>query len=438
MGITRRKFLGAASKAVVVGGTMASGKVFGANNRIRVATIGFHGQGRTHIRLVMGSDLAEVVALCDVDEKVLDSGAKWVKKGQGKTPAKYTDIRALLDNDEIDAVTIATPNHWHALAAVWACQAGKDVYVEKPLSHNVWEGGQVAAAAKKHGRVVQHGSQSRSDPVLQEDIEKMHDGIIGDIVHSRGYVYKTGNRAAIGHGRPADPPAHLNWTLWQGPAREEPYRVKEDGSGLHVHYNWHWFWKYGDGEMANQGIHEMDLAVWGHNRGLPIRVASQGGRYAWDDDGETPNTQATSFTYEDGSLLTFEVRNLGSFQEAQGGAVGNSFFGTEGYYVRDRGFFDYKNKLIGSERRQTNENVKRKLHMENFLEAVRDQNPEHCNVQPEEGHISCAHCHLGNMAYRLGRTLEFDTRAQRIRGDDEANALLTRQYREGFKPDAVA
>ena len=435
MNVSRRKFLGSSAAAVVAAGTMARGKVFGANDRIGVCVIGFNGQGNSHIREVMMQDGAEIVALCDVDEKVLKRGVKSVEETQGKAPKTYTDMRDVMADDSIDAVTIATPNHWHSLATIWACKAGKDVYVEKPLSHNIWEGRQLVAAAKKYGRVVMHGTQSRSDPTLIRDIKLMHEGFIGKIVHSRGYVYKNGNRRAIGHGTPADPPDNLHWSLWQGPSKDHPYMVTERKRGLYVPYNWHWFWEYGNGEIGNQGVHEMDLACWGHNQGLPVKIMSQGGRYGWDDDGESPNTHATSFTYADGSMMTFEVRNLGSFQEADAGDCGNSFFGTEGYYVRRKGFFDYKDKEpIPVE-------VKRpsgKSKFTHFFDVVRSRNMEDCPAPPLAGHLSCVHCHLGNIAYRMGRSLEFDPKSERFVGDDEANVLVKRDYRRDFEPPQLA
>ena len=437
MEFTRRQFLGSSAAAVVAAGTMAKGKVFGANDRIGVCCMGIHGQGKGHMNDVMGQEGAEVVALCDVDEKVLRSRAVIVKKEQGTEPKLYTDIREALEDKQVDAITIATPNHWHSLATIWACQAGKDVYVEKPLSHNIWEGRQLVAAAEKYGRIVLHGTQSRSDTTLIRDIKLMHEGFIGDIVHSRGYVYKNGNRHAIGHGTPASPPEHLDWGLWQGPSPEHDYLAKENGSGLQVHYNWHWFWLYGNGEIGNQGVHEMDLACWGHNvlkRGLPVKVMSQGGRYAWDDDADTPNTQATSYTYADGSMMTFEVRNLGSFEEAGGGACGDSFFGAEGYYVRGRGFFNYKNEPIPVEVERP-EGMPKFAH---FFNAMRSRKQEDLPVSPLEGHLSCAHIHIGNIAYRLGRSLEFEPKTERFISDDEANAMVKRTYREGFEPPELA
>jgi len=434
MEVSRRRFLGSSAAAVVVAGTMAKGKVFGANDRIGVCCIGVNGQGGSHIKECIGQSGVEVVAVCDVDANVLKSKSMIVKKEQGAEPKQYEDMREVIADDSVDVITIATPNHWHSLAAIWGCEAGKDVYVEKPVSHNIWEGRQLVAAAAKNHVIVQHGTQSRSDPTLLRDMKLMHEGFIGDIVHSRGYVYKNGNRYAIGHGQPADPPDQLNWPLWQGPRKDAPYlEKKEGGGGLQVHYNWHWFWDYGNGEIGNQGVHEMDLACWGHNRGLPIRVMSQGGRYSWDDDGESPNTQATSFIYEDGSMLTFEVRNLGSYGEGGSGSCSNAFFGTKGYYVRGVGFFDYKNNKIEVEGKRPESHGR----FGNFFQAVRSRKAEDNFAPPLASHISCAHIHIGNIAYRLQRSLEFDPKAEQFVGDEQANALVKEEYREGFEPPTL-
>jgi predicted dehydrogenase len=442
MQMTRRHFLGKTATAVIVAGTLAQGKVFGANNRIRMCTIGFNGQGNSHIKDILAmKDDAEYVALCDVDANVLERGAKAIETAQGKAPRRYRDLRDALQDREIDAVTIATPNHWHALAALWACQAGKDVYVEKPMSHNIYEGRQLAVAAQKLGRIVQHGTQSRSNSTLIRDMQLIHEGFIGPITHSRGYVYKTGNRAPIGHGRPGPPAPELDWTLWQGPSRDRPYLINADRKkpGLYVHYDWHWFWEYGNGEIGNQGVHEMDIACWGHNRGLPVKVHSTGGRYAWDDDGQTPNTQATTFTYGDGSLMTFEVRNLGSFEEFDGGNCGNSFYGTKGFYVREKGFFTYKEgTMTAREAIPVTAPLPEKANKwERFFRAVRSRRPEDMPVSTLEAHLSCVHCHLGNIAYRLGRSLAFDPKAERFK-DSEANHHLKRDYRKGFEVPRLA
>ncbi len=442
MELSRRKFLGATASAVIVAGTRAKGKVFGANERIRMCTMGFNGQGAGHIKDILGmKDDAEYVALCDVDSNVLEYASKRVEATQGKKPKSYKDIRDALADKDIDAITIATPNHWHSLATVWACQAGKDVYVEKPMSHNIYEGRQAAAAAEKYGKIVQHGTQSRSNSTLIRDMKLMHEGFIGDIVHSRGYVYKNGNRNAIGHGKPGPVPENIDWPLWQGPSPDHEYMINVDRKkpGLYIHYDWHWFWEYGNGEIGNQGVHEMDIANWGHNRGLPVKVYSSGGRYGWDDDAETPNTQVTTFTYADGTIMSFEVRNLGSFEEMDGGSCGNSFFGTKGFYVREKGFFTYKSGKMNEREaipveapmpEDANKWVR-------FFRAIRSRKQEDLPVTPLEAHLSCAHIHIGNAAYRLGRALEFDPKTEKFK-DDDANKLITREYRKGFEVPQIA
>ncbi len=444
MQYTRRQFLSKTTTAVIVAGTMAAGKVFGANDRIRMCTIGFNGQGHSHINDILKlKDDAEYVALCDVDANVRARGAKTVETAQGKAPKLYKDIREALQDKEIDAITIATPNHWHTLAAVWGCQAGKDVYVEKPLSHSIYEGRQLVAAAEKYGRIVQHGTQSRANATLIRDMKLIHDGFIGKIVESRGYVYKNGNRGSIGHGKPGPVPESLDWTLWQGPSRDHEFMINVDRKkpGLYVHYDWHYFWEYGNGEIGNQGVHQMDLACWGHNRGLPVNVYSAGGRYGLNDDGQTPNTQATTFTYADGSIMTFQVRNLGSFEECDGGNCGNSFFGTKGMYVVGKGFFSYKEGKTAEREAIPVPNDAAKPdkggRWERFFRAVRSRKPEDMSVSTLDAHFSCVHCQLGNIALRLGRSLEFDPKTERFK-DNEANQYLKREYRNGFEVPNLA
>jgi predicted dehydrogenase len=444
MELSRRQFLSKTATAVIVAGTLAQGRVFGANSRIRMCTVGFNGQGGSHIRSILGmKDVAEIVALCDVDANVLERGAKNVEAAQGKAPKKYRDVREVLADQGVDAITIATPNHWHSLAAIWACQAGKDVYVEKPMSHNIYEGRQLAAAAKQYGRIVQHGTQSRANATLRRDLKLIHEGFIGPIVESRGYVYKNGNRGPIGHGKPGPVPHYLDWTLWQGPSRDHPFMINVDRQkpGLYVHYDWHYFWEYGNGEIGNQGVHQMDLACWGHNRGLPIRVYSSGGRFGLGDDGQAPNTQATTFTYADGTIMTFQVRNLGSFEEFDGGNCGNSFLGTKGFYVVGKGFFSYKEgKMSAREPLPVPESAPKPDNRSNwdyFFRAVRSRKPEDLSVSPFEAHVSCAHCHLGNISFRLGRSLEFDPRTERFK-DRRANDLVSRKYRSGFEVPKLA
>lgn len=437
MTLTRRSFLAASAATVVAARSASFAAPRDANSRIGVCTIGFNGQGGSHLKDILKmKDEAEFVALCDVDAEVLERGAKFVEEAQGKRPKLYRDIREALADTSIDAVTIATPNHWHSLGAIWACQAGKDVYVEKPLCHNIYEGRQLVEAAKKHGRIVQHGTQNRANSTLIRDIKLIHDGFIGEIVESRGYVYKNGNRNAIGHGKAGAGPKNLDWQLWQGPSRDREFMINVDRKkpGLYVHYDWHWFWEYGNGEIGNQGVHEMDVAVWGHNRGLPVKVSSSGGRFGWKDDGQTPNTQATTFSYPDGSILTFEVRNLGSFEEADGGNCGNSFFGTKGFYVRNKGFFTYKGGKMSDRESIPVKEPKPDLgdKWAHFFRAVRSRKQEDMSVTTLDAFHACVHCHLANISYRLGHSLEFDPQAERFK-DEAANKYLSREYRAGFE-----
>lgn len=415
--------------AVVVAGTMAKGRVFGANDRVNMAVIGCNGRGGSHIDGFAGKNDSDVVALCDPDQMVLRRRSKQVEQKSGKEPALITDMREIMNDDSIDAISIATPNHWHSLAAIWGLQAGKHVYVEKPISHNIYEGRQLAELSKKTNKVCMHGTQSRSDSTWLRDIKLMHDGFIGKLHMAKGFTYKTGNRVAIGYREDGEQaPDHLDWTLWQGPAADADY------SKNYVHYTWHWYWNYGNGETGNQGVHQMDIAMWGLNRGLPSKVYSAGGRYHWEDDAETPNTQISTFTYDDGATLVFEVRNYGSYEEAGSLTTGNTFWGADGYYVQGQGFFDKKHNAMPVP--EEVDTPKSEGNWQNFINSVKDGAHNFANAV--DAHESSAHCHLGNIAYRLGRSLEFDPSTERFKGDDEANALLTRQYRAGFEVPKIA
>jgi predicted dehydrogenase len=439
MNISRRSFLGAsAAVAAVATGAATRGAALGANEKVSVCCIGVNGQGRNHIAEFTKYEASEVVALCDVDRNVLEQRGAQLAEKTGKKPKLYVDMREAFEDNSIDAVSIATPNHWHALAAVWACQAGKDVYVEKPLAHSFWEGQQLVKAAEKYQRIVQHGTQQRSDPTCRRDMKLLHEGtLIGPVVHARGYVYKNGNRMDIGRGKAGTPPEHLDYNMWLGPAGERPWMDRvggdpnlKEGGGLFVPYNWHWFWDFGNGECGNQGVHEMDVAVWAANKGLPVRVASTGGRYAWKDDGQTPNTQASQFTYADGTLLTFEVRNLGSFNEACDNNCSNSAFGTDGYWVREKGFFDYQNKPIPVPEDAVLPHSDGPFG--NFINAVKSRKLEDVHGTAEEGFKSCAHIHLANIAYRLQQSLDFDPAKGAFAQGEKANSMLKGHYREPF------
>lgn len=427
MGLTRRTFLGSGAAALVAG-TMTKGTVFGANERVNLCVIGVGGQGGSLMSNFQQQDHGEVIALCDADTRTLDARANHLERTSGKTPKKYQDIREALADDEIDAVVIATPNHWHALASIWAMMAGKDVYVEKPLSHTHWEGQQLVKWQERTGRILMHGTQNRSSARWMRDIQLLHDGsVIGPVHMAKGYTYKTGNRRPIGFADPSSPPDHLDWNLWQGPAAQE-----NEFRSIYHPYNWHWFWDYGNGETGNQGVHEMDLCIWGLNRGWPVQVYSSGGRHVWEDMGETPNVQTSTFTYEDGAMLVFEVRNTGSWDEG-GRDTAAHFLAAEGYYLQGKGFFNYNHEPIEVDGPE----VDTLGQHGNFLRAVRSGDYNDVEGNALEGHISSSHCHIANVAYRLKRSLNFDGSSETFIADEEANAMLRPSNRTGFEiPDA--
>lgn len=431
MGVTRREFLGTSAVAVLAAGTFSRSTVFGANDRIRMGVVGINGRGEAHIGAFTDLPDSELVALCDVDAAVLEGRAKEIEQKTGKRPKTFVDMREMFADGEIDAVSFATPNHWHTLGSIWAMQAGKDVYVEKPLSHNVWEGRQLVAAAEKTGRILQHGTQARSEVDRIRALQRLHAGEIGEVYMARALCYK--RRDSIGIKEPSPVPQGLDWNLWQGPAQERPFCAN------YVHYNWHWFWEYGNGDLGNQGVHQMDIALWGLDKGLPTRVSSMGGRYGYKDQGETANTQVCTYTYPDGVMLVFEVRGLFTNDES-GVKVGNLFYGSNGHMV-DTKLFDANGKEIPDAAPATPETLGTTgNHFEMFLKAVRSRKQEDIRATALNGHLAASHCHLGNIAYRVGRQLTFDPQSEQFTGEGaaEANPLLTRLYRAPFEVPQIA
>src|SRR5437867_192813 len=344
-------------------------RALGANDKINVAVIGLGGRGTAHVNEYIKLPECRVTALCDVDQAALERATANVEKKTGQKPKGYADMRAVFADKDVDAVSIATPNHWHALATIWACQAGKDVYVEKPASYNVYEGQQMVKAARKYNRMVQVGMQSRSIGYKRRAIELLRDGAIGKVYYAKGLGFK--RRPSIGHAEDEPTPPGLNWDIFLGPAPKRPYNL------LRFKYNWHWFWDTGNGDIGNQGIHEMDVARWGLGRGLPKSVVSTGGKYVYEDDQETPNTQIATFDYGDAELL-FEVRGLNTGGEANiaaGGAnfVGNIWLGSKGYMSLDhRGFQIFLgDKREPGETSSLTEKGDTKAHMVNLLEPVK-------------------------------------------------------------------
>lgn len=403
---------------------------YSPNDTIGVGIVGLNGQGKTHMRQFSEIEGVRIVALCDVDERVLQQAGAMVEQRTGTRPKLYTDLRQLLEDSTVDAVSTATPNHWHALLTIWACQAGKDVYVEKPACWSFEEGEAMIQAARKYNRIVQVGHQTRSDPTTRLAVQRAWAGEIGTIYLSRGLCYKP--RGPIGIQPDTDPPAWLNWELWQGPATRRPFNLN------YVHYNWHWFWNYGNGDLGNQGVHQVDIARWFLNKRYPVKVHSTGGRYGYEDQGETPNTQVATFEYEDGTLLVFEVRGLFTNDE-QGAKIGNLVYGASGYMSSGDG---YQPRRSPQETLPERENASRPPlsgtgeanHYRNFVQAVRSRRVDdlHCDV--EEGVISAQLVHLANISYRLGRSLRFDPARKQFVGDREANAMLRRaQQPKGFE-----
>jgi predicted dehydrogenase len=456
-----------------------------AGERLRVAVVGVKGRGMEHVSGFAAKHNCVVTTICDADKAVIGKAMELVAKRQGKEPKFEQDVRKVVEDKDIDVVAIATPNHWHALASIWALQNGKDVYVEKPVSHNVSEGRRIVEAARKFKRICQAGTQSRSMKGMQEAIAFLHSGKLGKLRLARGLCYKL--RPSIGKVKgPQEVPASVDYDLWCGPAPKKPLMRKR------LHYDWHWIWDYGNGDLGNQGIHEMDKARWGLNKHeLARSVRSLGGRFGYDDDGQTPNTQVCVYDYGDCELI-FEVRGWPSVspfpgKESQpkppkkGGKkkgpdnfVGNIWYGSEGVLVCPSysGGIAYDNDGQVIKRFSGDGD-----HFGNFVNAVRSRRAEDLTGDILEGHLSSALCHLGNISYklglthpfskrgkvfgadkdaegavarmeehlgankisldglnfRLGRKLTVDARSESFVGDKEADALLTREYRKGFE-----
>jgi predicted dehydrogenase len=416
---------------ILAGGALAT-RAFGANDRVNVAVVGVGGRGRNHVTSYLTLPGARLAALCDVDTAQTERGSAMVEKATGEKPKIYQDLRKLYDDKDIDAVSIATPNHWHALACVWACQAGKDVYSEKPASYNMFEGDQMVNAARKLNRIVQIGMQGRTAAHKRKAVQLLRDGAIGKIYMSKGLCYK--RRPSIGHTPVEQPPPGLNWDIFLGPAPMRPYTKNRFA------YNWHWFWDTGNGDIGNQGIHEMDIARWGLGRGLPSSAVSYGGKYVYDDDQETPNTQTASFDYGDAELV-FEVRGLPTNGEAAitgtgQGFVGNIFLGDKGSMSVDHTGYQI---FLGDKREPGESGVAEKgdetaRHMQNFLDAVKSRRYHDLHADVQEGVTSVYLVHMANISYRLaGRKVKFDAASNSFVNDAEANAMRTRsKYREPY------
>jgi predicted dehydrogenase len=428
--VTRRDFVKDTAKisagaAVGLGALRRSTASWaGANDRLRVAVLGLR-RGRAHIRGYNDLENVEVAVLCDIDESRMREQSKELFEDQGLAkPQLEPDLRRVLEDDSIDIISIATPNHWHSLAGIWACQAGKDVYVEKPCSHNIFEGRKLVEAARQYDRIVQHGTQIRSNPAIQEAVKLMHEGAIGEVYMAKGLCYK--RRDTIGHTPDAPVPEGVHYDLWIGPAPEKPF------SQNRFHYNWHWQWDYGNGDIGNQGVHQLDVARWGLGVDLPSEVVATGNHFMFDDDQETPNSLLASFVYphagKKGKILNFEVRHWDTNDEA-GVQIGNIFYGSEGYLTMDT----YSRYTIHPKNGESKTVDIGGDHFANFIEAVRAHDRSILNAEIEEGHKSSVLGHLANIAYRTGSRLAFDPERERfLGGEADANALLSRVYRKPY------
>lgn len=383
----------------------------GANDILQVCVVGVNGRGGAHISGFGDRKDCQIAAIVDCDEVVGNKKADEIEKRFGKRPTVYLDMRKAFEDKSIDIVGIATPNHWHALAAIWAIQAGKDVYVEKPVSHNVTEGRRIVEAARKYNKICQTGTQSRSNPGMREIIELIHNGEVGEVKLARGLCYKP--RPSIGPRGNYDVPASVNYDLWSGPAEVKPLTRPK------LHYDWHWQWDYGNGDLGNQGIHQMDIARWGLGEmDLGESVFSLGGRFGYEDAGETANTQICLHQFGSGKRLIFEVRGLKT-DDYKGSKVGVIFEGSNGYVVSPSYnggvVFDKDGKKLKEIAKGGDSN-----HFANFVAAVRSRDYKDLNADILEGHLSSALCHVGNISYRLGSPISAAEIGQKLQGDDAA------------------
>lgn len=454
----RRSFI---KKSLVGAAGLAAGfnaksyaSIMGANDRINLAVIGIRNQGSVHIDAfckLKDSHNVRIKTLCDVDEELFDSRSRMVMEKSGEKAATEWDMQKVLADKDIDAVSIVTPNHWHALATIWACQAGKHVYVEKPAMHSIWEGRQMIAAARKYNRRVQVGLNNRSIAGVRDAIKFLHEGEIGDVYMARGVCFKS--RDSYGQAKDSVPPATFHYDRWLGPAADRPYNEKRS------HYNFHWYWDTGNGDIGNTGPHQFDIARWGLNKDEhPVSVYSNGGLFGFDEDSnapgvlvyggvkqyghdktsqETPNTQSVIMKYNDGKMLDFEVRGRYTYGESGLGIeVGNTFFGTDGYLELNGGTwkaFRRREKepfAISKENKQDGTE-----HWANFLDGMRSGKNETLHGDIQDGFLSSALPLLSNISYRMKRELnitETKMDLEKLANDPEATELLTGTYRAPY------
>lgn len=452
---------------IAIGGMGFSSKsydsIIGANDRINLGVIGIRNQGTVHLNnwcSLKDSHNVVVKTLCDTDELLFPSGSKLVSEKTGVKPLTEWDMRKVFDDKEIDAVSIAIPNHWHALATIWACQAGKHVYIEKPASHNIWEGRKMIEAARKYNLRVQVGLNNRSSENVREAIKFLHDGGLGELYMARALCFKA--RDSYGMAKDSEPPTSFHYDRWLGPAQWRPYNEKRS------HYCWHWYWDTGNGDAGNTGPHQLDIARWGLSKNEhPVSVYSTGGLYGLNKEEsspekktpgvlayggvetyghdktsqETPNTQTCAYKYSDGTMLEFEVRGRFTNHEGdKGQEVGNLFYGTEGYleiYGDTWKAFRHREKEPFAGSKESKGNPKGN-HFANFIDAIRSGKDETMHADINEGFYSSSLPLLANISYRVGRSLKFMGDYEKFANDPEADAFLTRVYRKPYVvPDEV-
>ncbi len=442
----KKSTLGAAG--ITIGGMGLSPKsytsIIGSNERVNIAVVGIRGRGLGHINSycsLKNSKNVRIRTICDVDEQFFDERSNLIFDKTGEKPLTEWDMRKVLDDKNIDAVSFATPNNWHALGTIWACQAGKHVYVEKPISHNIFEGRKMIEAARKYNVRVQAGTQFRSSNNVIQAIKFLHEGGIGDVYMARGLCIKA--RDPFGIAKDSKPPSSLHYDQWLGPATWRSYNEKKG------HYNWHWFWDTGNGDTGNTGPHQLDIARWGLNKNEhPVSIFSNGGVYGIDPKEcaqETPNIQSSLFKYNDGKILEFETRGLYSNGESNLDVrIGNVFYGTEGFLEIKGGTWNAYRKREGVPFAGSEEKKEEKIdqssmigtrpspHFANFLDAIRSEKSSDLNCGILDGFYSSALPHLANISYRLKRELRFMGEYEKFVDDTEADSFLTRRYRKPY------
>ncbi len=456
---TRRDFIrhGVIGTAGVALGTMGMSArsyaaIQGANDRINMAVIGIRNQGTVHLNNLCSlkdSHNVQVRTLCDTDERLFAKAVQLVNEKTGTRPATEWDLHRVLEDQAIDAVSIVTPNHWHALATVLACQAGKHVYVEKPSSHNIWEGRKMIEARDRYKVRMQVGLNNRSSDNIREAISFLHDGGIGRLYMARALCFKA--RDSYGVATPGEPPTGFHYDRWLGPAPMRPYAEKRS------HYNWHWYWDTGNGDTGNTGPHQLDIARWGLARNdHPVTVYSSGGLYGFREDErvstpgrrvygdveayghdrttqETPNTQAALYTYADGIQLQMDTRGRYTNHEgSEGQEVGNLFFGEDGWLEISGNTWKAFRQRERTPFAGSSDGARGGNHWGNFLDALRARDDKALHSDIVEGHLSTSLCHLANISYRVGRSLTFKGNEERFDNAPDADALLTREYRAPY------